>query len=170
MIVSVLVFIVYFFLVGYKNYLQKKHVPIIVKGFNLIVAYLNFHYYFNELRIMVWGFIQEGFISLYYSRGDEVFSSNAELPVKLIYFIITIYASGLFLDIGSKLRSRKLLLFTFPIISALTSFDLTFVQSIRSNSFEDFWFSFIISFITISIFYIVLLLIYYKTKVKKLYE
>jgi hypothetical protein len=109
---------------GIKNYLSNKEISLTLKISHLLITFLIFQYYFIDFRNMLWELLQHN-ESVFYSKENFAKNTNHfDFITSILYFLNCAFVSGLTLNIAMKARSRKLLLFSSPIIVIITSLDL----------------------------------------------
>lgn len=159
MIYSVIVFLFFVVVFGLRNYLLKSKVPLIIKILHLIISFVLFQYYFGSFRFQLWDFIRNGFESFYTSEDFLYYSKSFDLMTSILFFLIAIYTAGLVLNMAVKAKSRRLLLYTSPIIAAVTSFDL-FKLLVRDYEVSAELSSYTITLLFVSVIYGVINLFY----------
>ena len=151
MIITALIYIVYVFPLGLKNYLKKSEIPLLVKVIHLILTFILFQYYFEDFRIKLWDVFKEGIAAFYMTNEHISFSREFDLITSVLYFLLAIYMAGLMLNLAAKVKSKKLFLFTTPLIAIITSLDLVKYIFNEYQLDESILYSFFIAFLIVLI-------------------
>lgn len=161
MIITVLIYVIYVIHIGLKNYLKKIEIPLFVKVIHLILTFILFQYYFEDFRIMLWDLFKEGTTALYSTSEHVYFSKEFDLITSILYFLQALFVAGLMLNLAAKAKSRKLLLYTTPLIVIITSLDLVKYIYTEFQIEENLLYSFLITFLIVFVFYGLLNLFYF---------
>ncbi len=153
MIITIFIYGVLAVPLGLKNYLKKSEIPLFVKVIHLVLTFLIFQYYLEDFRIMLWDIFKEG-TTAFYSTGEHIcFSKEFDLITSILYFIQALFVAGLMLNLAAKAKSRKLLLYTTPLIVIITSLDLVKYIYTEFQIEESLLYSFFIAFIIVLIIF-----------------
>lgn len=150
MIYALIIYLLFGGLWTKKSYLKSQYLPLWVKVTHLAITLILFVYYFSNFRMMLWNLIRNGIRGFSPSNGIYAFSQSNDLIISISFFLVSIFVSGLALNLSAKSKSRKLLLLTSPLIIIATSFDLykfTIIESISEK--DNLFLLFIILFVGI---------------------
>jgi hypothetical protein len=159
MVYELIVFSALVLIWGVNNYLKKIDLPLWVKITYLIITFLLFEYYFGSFRITLWDLYRNGFEVFHSTAGVYAFNKNIDLSISILFFLVSFFVSGLALNIAVKAKSRKLLLWSTPIIIIVTILDF-YKSSILESGFARSTKTFLVFTIMVSVILGVINLIY----------
>jgi len=168
MVYELIVFTALVIMWGVKNYLKKVDLPLWVKITYLVVTFLLFEYYFGSFRHTLWDLYRNGFEVFLSATGEYVFNRNVDLLISILFFLVSFFVSGLALNIAVKAKSRKLLLWTTPIIIIVTILDF-YKSSILESGFAKSTKTFLVFTIMVSVILGIINLIYNLNPWKKIF-
>lgn len=169
MIISILIYLIFVIPLGIKNYFRNDNIPNIVKISNIIITFIIFQYYFGDFRHMLWDIFKTGIISFYSTQENTYFTKEFDLFSSIIYFLVSLYTAGLVLNLAAKARSQRLFLYTSPIIVIITSIDFAKLLVSDYGYEGDFFYSILLSFIFLSLFFGLINVFYFVNPGKKLF-
>jgi len=169
MIYSIIVFTFFISVFGKKDYLKSSNVKLIIKVIHLFITFILFQYYFGNFRIILWDLFRNGISAFYSTQENTSFTKGFDLLSSIIYFIVSLYVAGLALNLATKVKGRKLFLFSSPIIAVVTSIDLAKLLVTEYDLGEEFIFSILLTFVFLSIVFGLINIFYFFNPGKKLF-
>jgi hypothetical protein len=159
MVYELIVFSALVIIWGVNNYLKTIDLPLWVKITFLIVTFLLFEYYFGSFRHTLWDLYRNGFEVFHSTAGGYAFNRDIDLLISILFFLMSFFVSGLALNIAVKAKSRKLLLWTTPVILIVTILDF-YKSSILEYGFAKSTKTFLVFTIMVSVILGIINLIY----------
>jgi hypothetical protein len=163
------IFILPFTIKKFKNTTKNNYLPLII---NFIIVFLLFIYFFEEFRTQLWIIYENGFNSFFDSSDSLPFSKVYYNIIRILFFLLCFYISGLTLNLGLlKERSRKLFLKTIlPIWIILVNYfyQLFLIRSIDYS--DNKVIIMIISGLLIGVPFLILYIIYSSKKFKFIFN
>lgn len=169
MIIAILIYLIYVIPLGIRNYFKNENIPTFVKFSNIIVTFLIFQYYIGDFRHILWDLFENGIGAFYSTQENTSYTKGFDLLSSIIYFIVSLYVAGLVLNLAAKVKSRRLFLFSSPIIVVVTSIDLAKLLVAEYDLGEEFIFSILLAFVFLSIIFGLINIFYFFNPGKKLF-
>jgi hypothetical protein len=119
---AAIIYIIFVLVFGIKNYLLNREISLSIKISHLLLTFLIFQYYFIDFRKLLWEILEHS--TSYTKENISRYKFQFDFITSIIYFFNCAFVSGLTLNMAMKAKSRKLFLYSSPIIVSITSIDL----------------------------------------------
>ncbi len=153
-----------------KRYWHNREVKKSTKVLNIIIPLFFFTFYFEEFRTRIWDIFDNG-LKLYFEVNRAPFMTK-ELNVitALIYVAICLYASGVFLNIASRIKGRLILFKSTPFLWFFTTISfLKFYLKTYGSDDLPLWGLLLTGGIITALPFVALILIYRGKSFRKLF-
>lgn len=137
MIYSLITFIITVYPFAVRNYLKRDNIKILQKILHLLIALGIYSLFLISVVEILFDLKNYGFNGFLTSETYEYYSKDFDLITSIVYFLVALYSVGLSLNIASKGHSRKLLIFSSPIIVIVTTIKTT-KYLLEQNQTGDF--------------------------------
>ena len=154
-----------------KRYWYNSEITKSTKLLNILIPLFFFTFYFEELRTRIWDIYENGLKSYIETNQVDFIPKEIGIATTLIYIVICLYASGLFLNIASRIKGRKFLFKSIPFLWLFTAISfLKFYIKTYGNEDIVLWGVFLTGSVITALPFVVLLLIYSRKSFKKLFS